>query len=48
MTTAAAGAITVALAAASARVITRSSGHAQLARLPEQPLPARSPERLAA
>jgi hypothetical protein len=45
---AAAGAITVALAAASARVITRSPGHQRLARLPEQPLPARRPERLAA
>jgi hypothetical protein len=45
---AAASAITVALAAASARVITRSPGHKRLARLPEQPLPARRPERLAA
>ena len=45
---AAAGAITVALAAASASVITRTPRHAQLARLPEQPLPARRPERLAA
>jgi polyisoprenoid-binding protein YceI len=45
---AAAGAITVALAAASASVITRRPGHAQLARLPEQLLPAPRPERLAA
>jgi hypothetical protein len=45
---AAAGAITVAVAAASASVITRKPRHAQLARLFEQPLPARRPERLAA
>jgi PAP2 superfamily len=45
---AAAGAITVALAAASASVITRKPRHAQLARLFEQSLPARRSERLAA
>ncbi len=45
---AAAGAITVAVAAASASVITRKPRHAQLARLVEQSLPARRPERLAA
>jgi PAP2 superfamily len=45
---AAAGAITVALAAASASVITRKPRHAQPARLFEQPLPARRRERLAA
>ena len=45
---AAAGAITVALAAASATVITRKPRTPQLARLFEQPLPARRPERLAA
>ena len=45
---AAAGTITVALAAASANVITRRSGHARLARLPEQSLPTPRPERLAA
>jgi hypothetical protein len=44
----AAGAITVAVAAASASVITRKPRHAQLARLFEQPLPSRRPERLAA
>jgi PAP2 superfamily len=45
---AAAGAITVALAAASARVVTRRPRNAHLARLPEQPLRAPRPERLAA
>lgn len=45
---AAAGAITVAVAAASASVITRKPRHAQLARLFEEPLTARRPERLAA
>jgi hypothetical protein len=45
---AAAGAITVALAAASARLITRIPRHGQLARLFEQSLPAPRPERLAA
>jgi len=45
---AAAGAITVALAAASASVITRKPSHAQLARVFEQSLPTGRPERLAA
>jgi hypothetical protein len=45
---AAAGAITVAVAAASASVITRKPRHAQLARLYDEPLTAHRPERLAA